>query len=574
MSSSESRVRRGIDRTRSFLRVGGPGLLPTAHFAPVGYIFAVVAALAFRTEFGPLSIILNLLINATVVTGLWGISHGAKATIFRHRFGRDIPAWQVIAFGGLLGIVAHGVHGFGAATLGVATPEVTPMSLGVAAAIGAIGILVSSVMERQRLHKRRVLRLQQVESGDAEGLAELLSNASLAFDELQERVNHVIDALPPGADGSSVLEHVIDDAIKPVSRQLVQSSRTRFEPLFVRGVARNVLAFDPYTQAGWVALIYALGVVVVNQLPIYGQERAEASFFAGAIGFVTVGVALSLARRFLRPRLTGVSPRSVVVYLIPFFVLAPVQTTVNQSFFWPQIEPGIFVSGLFVNLLQLVAVSALFSFSSPPLVSPGPGLASDTGRADFPSWMRGEWGRATVQATLRALTQHMHGTVQNKVLALRLSGDRDDLRDLQELKVVISNIIAEAKEDFQGHQTQSFDEKIRKLKEDWQPVATITVASALPDMSPLRGAVLFMVIQEAVTNSIRHGLSGTVSVDLRPGDFPRRVSLEILDDGTGPLGRRGKTGLGLGFLAALSEGSWSLKVREGGGARLAASLWC
>ena len=100
------------------------------------------------------------------------------------------------------------------------------------------------------------------------------------------------------------------------------------------------------------------------------------------------------------------------------------------------------------------------------------------------------------------------------------------------------------------------------------------MASALPDMSPLRGAVLFMVIQEAVTNSIRHGLSRTVSVDLRPGDSPRRVSLEILDDGTGPLGRRGKRGVGLSFLAALSEGSWSLKVREGGGARLAASLWC
>jgi signal transduction histidine kinase len=86
--------------------------------------------------------------------------------------------------------------------------------------------------------------------------------------------------------------------------------------------------------------------------------------------------------------------------------------------------------------------------------------------------------------------------------------------------------------------------------------------------------VLFMVIQEAVTNSIRHGLSKTISVFIRPGDSSRRVSIEILDDGTGPLQRRGKRGVGLSFLAALSEGSWSLKVREGGGARLVASLWC
>mgnify|MGYP001055979791 FL=1 len=574
MSFLGSRVREGINRARNFLRLSGPALLPNAHFAPVGYVFAVVFALAFRTDFGFVSVILNLLINAIVVTCIWGISHGAKATIFRNRFERDIPAWQVVAFGGFLGIVAHSVHGFTSAALRLTTFPVTTVSLAFAAAIGAIAIVMSSITERQRLYRRRVLRLQEVESGDAEGLSRLLSNASRAFDELQARVDNVIDASPPGAESSTVLERVIDDAIKPLSRQLLQSSRTRFEPLLIRGVARSVLAFDPYAKAWWVALIYALGIIVVNQFPIYGQERAEASFFAGAIGFMTVGTILSIARRFLRPSLTQVSRRTVALHLLPFLVLAPLQTTINQSFFWPQIELQIFLSGLLINGLQLLAMSALFSLSSSPPDGPLVLHASGAGEGTSHPWMTGEWGRATVQALLRELTQHMHGTVQNKVLALRLSGGIADSNDLPALKVAISEIISEAREDFQNNHRVSFEEKIQKLQDDWQPIATIAVESTLPTLSPLRSAVLFMVIQEAVTNSIRHGLSKTVTINLRPGDSSRRVSIEILDDGTGPLQRRGKRGVGLSFLAALSEGSWSLTVREGGGARLVASLWC
>ena len=64
----------------------------------------------------------------------------------------------------------------------------------------------------------------------------------------------------------------------------------------------------------------------------------------------------------------------------------------------------------------------------------------------------------------------------------------------------------------------------------------------------------------------------TVSLD--PHDSERRVLCEVVDDGTGPAHKVRKLGVGLGFLAALSEGSWSLGTRPGGGSRLTATLWC
>jgi len=93
-------------------------------------------------------------------------------------------------------------------------------------------------------------------------------------------------------------------------------------------------------------------------------------------------------------------------------------------------------------------------------------------------------------------------------------------------------------------------------------------------MSDLREAVLFMVIQEAVTNSIRHGLARSVTVSLDAHESDRRVVLDVVDDGTGPARKVRNLGVGLGFLAALSEGAWSLDTRPRGGSRLTALLWC
>ena len=98
--------------------------------------------------------------------------------------------------------------------------------------------------------------------------------------------------------------------------------------------------------------------------------------------------------------------------------------------------------------------------------------------------------------------------------------------------------------------------------------------SHLRDMSDLREAVLFMVIQEAVTNSIRHGMARSVTVSLDAHESDRRVLLDVVDDGTGPARKVRNLGVGLWFLAALSEGAWSLDTRPGGGSRLTALLWC
>jgi two-component sensor histidine kinase len=67
-------------------------------------------------------------------------------------------------------------------------------------------------------------------------------------------------------------------------------------------------------------------------------------------------------------------------------------------------------------------------------------------------------------------------------------------------------------------------------------------------MSDLREAVLFMVIQEAVTNSIRHGLARSVTVSLDPMSLNDGSYLTLLTMGPGPPAKFENWVLGSAFL--------------------------
>ena len=574
MSTSESRGLETATSDSKFWRIGGPGLLPQQHFWPLGYIAASIAALGFRTEPDLALMLQNLVLNFGVVTAVLGLAEITRKTLLRHRAERDVSPWLVLLVGGGLGITAHVTHKIGSVSLGLSYPPVTGLSLSVSALSGAALIVVSAVVENQRLRKRRIMRLHQVDEADAAGVGELLRSASQVFDELQLRVTRVFRESAPDTPPSTLLENVIDTAIKPISRELLHANSARREVFFVRGAIRDQLAFNPFVKPWWIAFLYACSLIVVNNILSPGSERALASLPAAGFAFLLVGGWISLTYRLMPPQFRLVTPRTVLFYLGSFLPLAAVQTLINQSLFESRLELAGVLSGVVLNYLSLISLSLLFSFSSQDSTERSRGRFALSNSGGTSSWMQGEWGRATVQAILRNVVHHLHGTVQNRVLVLRLSAGSQPSKIPREMETAISEIITQARADFQSSQARPFQERVEALIDEWKPIAQVTVNSHLRDMSDLREAVLFMVIQEAVTNSIRHGMARSVTVSLDPHESERRVLIDVVDDGTGPARKVRKLGVGLGFLAALSEGSWSLNSRPGGGSRLTATLWC
>ena len=175
--------------------------------------------------------------------------------------------------------------------------------------------------------------------------------------------------------------------------------------------------------------------------------------------------------------------------------------------------------------------------------------------------------------TRRQLAQHLHGTIQNRVLALQLSypGDATVRDSGPEDKVL--EIISQSKEDFLNIEEGPLGQRLAGLIHKWASWTTVEITTSFETLNPAQERVLFTVIQEAVTNSIRHGRAKQLWVTLEQSG-PHTFSCEVLDDGTGPLGKRQRRGLGLGLLSRLSDDNWELGFRPEGGTRLSATLYC
>ncbi|MFC4336349.1 sensor histidine kinase [Salininema proteolyticum] len=85
----------------------------------------------------------------------------------------------------------------------------------------------------------------------------------------------------------------------------------------------------------------------------------------------------------------------------------------------------------------------------------------------------------------------------------------------------------------------------------------------LPPLEPELEADVHRVVQEAVTNVVRHAHASLLSVDLafKDGD----LSVTVLDDGVGGVGQEGNGLKGMRERAAKRGGRVSIRNREGGG---------
>lgn len=93
-----------------------------------------------------------------------------------------------------------------------------------------------------------------------------------------------------------------------------------------------------------------------------------------------------------------------------------------------------------------------------------------------------------------------------------------------------------------------------------------------PELSAGVGLTVYRVVQEALTNAVKHAGPAHVEVVVRYGDA---VRIDVLDDGRGPVGRRDLPGhglIGMRERVELFGGELSVGPRPGGGFRVRATI--
>ena len=535
----------------AFGAIGGPWLLDRLQSVLVGIPVVLIISLAWSGAATWDQYLVTLLSNILIFGLVLLTSELARRTIFASIRERPANPFLVLAVGAGLGAVVYLLEWFLESSLADLAALPSLGRLAVFTVAGAILIPAASLLERSRRRSRVRRRINLERLTAPIDQAKLSANLALVFDDLSANVSAKFRQLrrDVGLTSRDSLERVIMDCIKPLSKSLAHLSGPTARYFLIRGTTAEALAF-----------VYAAGFWLVNVVFGRGGSAvipALSSFFLLTITIFFAQLAWS---KFARGR-------GLLAILVFAAIMSTPITSVNQFYLSGSIQLEGFVAGL---LLNFVVVSSVLVTAA--LISFRPELQVGEYKNILQNGKNGSLNQAFSAMIYRRLSQKLHGAVQSDVLALQLSIDAAQTIDSVELEDEVLTIIEKARDEFLADTELPLSNRLKSLTDQWAFVAEVVVTNSCRDLSPLQENVCFMLIQEAVTNSVRPGSARKVEVKLsseKPGVF----NLSVVDNGTGPLAKSSKLGSGLSVLRALTEDEFSLSFNEGGGAKLTATIY-
>jgi two-component sensor histidine kinase len=352
---------------------------------------------------------------------------------------------------------------------------------------------------------------------------------------------------------SLLLRDTARDAVRPLSHRLWQRAEQRYDvpPWWMLPV--TIVRHQPFRPIAF-ALIDILGTLGAN-VNQYGAPRGAALLILGLCWSIPV---MLVANALMRRHPT----RHASIFLIALALLQVV-VVVRASL------RDLWISGsgsIAWILLQMVAVVVVV------LVTSGFGAWRNREAAQLANVRavmdeEGDAARersAQIALLARETAQYLHGSLQTRLIGCSLAMEQaSETGDVAALEGALSEARA-ALDD--GPTTvpamHSLREEVARKVDLWHGFVEFDVAidDRIGD-STERAAVVGRVVEEAISNAIRHGHASRVAVSVSQGENGG-VSIDILDNGRGPQG--GSQGMGSAYLAMVSEGRWTMEKAVSG----------
>ena len=221
------------------------------------------------------------------------------------------------------------------------------------------------------------------------------------------------------------------------------------------------------------------------------------------------------------------------------------------AFFYPL---GFFVYVRFIQIIQPEAIAAITNdeiYASPALNSAVAKIVKD----EFKQSISHQWAT------------YIHGKILTRMAATSLKLEQAvGNNDVESFEVGLKNlkvILEDPTKEFEQNQMNLKSEIASRL-DPWEGLITIklSVDPLLEGITNDRVKDLGEVIEEVISNSVRHGGSQNISISITSSDHPD-IDLVIEDDAINPLPLvPARIGLGTKILNLVSDGRWSISHVE------------
>lgn len=362
--------------------------------------------------------------------------------------------------------------------------------------------------------------------------------------------------MPAGHTGLQAAAH---DSVRPLIDRLSSSSVATPPPIGFVGAILAIIRTQPFRPI-LVSLIFV--VAAVPQLS--ASDNTVQTGASIMFGVIAIFVILGLANRAMKRR-----PEHHAVIFVIGFVALQVPTVIDIA------AKGQDVLDAFIRAMATVTASAMVVLLTSGLTSwtSRQAVAQETFRELLDQERIESLARSRIAGEVaREAAQSLHGPVQARLAACAVAmqtasrtGDTDTYRDaLRQAQSALDAPLLEVR-------TRSYDLQatLDAVAEPWRGLVDVSIDiedACIPATDPIR---VEKIVEEAITNSVRHGRARAVHVSVsgKGGD----TVVEVDDDGIGPAG--GNPGWGATLLTRLSDGQWELNHSDAlGGARLRVTI--
>jgi signal transduction histidine kinase len=483
-------------------------------------------------------------------------------TLFRNRREHPVPAWWV-GLDSVVGGLIIGVCAWWGASLGNANdPSQLAARIPSIALLGGLwGVFLTLLLDyRERASRARNLFIDEMvqfelmkaqQSVIVEEVIQAVRKETVQEIDRIRGVMSNLESLPVG-EAAAVLRSSAKDAIGPLSKQLWMSVKDSYPRVRLWNVLSHAVRTQPFRPLALAALTLCLSFA--DRVSRIGVTRG---IVVTALVVLLIIPELSFAN-FLMRRFPALHSRIFLASLLIVEIQTIWVVIWEKRIVDAPVDPAEIGVSVLASLFIIFLTVGLQSF--------------DLLRGEVTRFVRGSVEDERIQlmardrqigAAVREMARELHGSVQTRLvscaLALDMAAEAGDSGSMNAALLEARRILEPDERQVPGTVVSIESEVLRKV-DVWKLLCACTTAIDVASHTSECASRVGRVVEEAITNAVRHGGATAVEIEIR--QHGKDVQVRVADDGRGPA--NGEQGLGSAILDHATEGRWVLEAGDTG----------